>query len=164
MSIFSLHCTTLLVSTTVPVNHASPAKSLTAKFKNLRRVLNAWKATISNLAETISGTKLIVSASFVLQTIRGIQPILRHSRGIQRLGYSWMEFQGSSTAAFAFLVASAEKLLEAKSDIKWIKFGDGNTKLFHANATIKFWKNTIISLTYVNGNPCFDHETKSNLI
>ena len=75
-----------------------------------------------------------------------------------------MEFQGSSTAAFAFLVASAEKLLEAKSDIKWIKFGDGNTKLFHANATIKFWKNTIISLTYVNGNPCFDHETKSILI
>jgi hypothetical protein len=31
--------------------------------------------------------------------------------------------------------------------IKRVKFGDGNTKFFHANATINFRKNTITTLT-----------------
>jgi len=41
--------------------HPDAAKNITARFKNLRSVLKAWKQTLSNLSTTISNVKLILS-------------------------------------------------------------------------------------------------------
>lgn len=41
----------------LPISHTDQAKVLTAKFKNIRRVLKAWKTTLPNLASMIQNTK-----------------------------------------------------------------------------------------------------------
>lgn len=43
-------------------------------------------------------------------------------------------------------------------------FGDENSKLFHAHATIRHRRNQISSLLDVSGNAVFDHDLKANLI
>jgi hypothetical protein len=48
--------------------------------------------------------------------------------------------------------------------IKWVKLGDENSKLFHANATIRHRRNQIASLTDSSGVIVYDHPSKSNLI
>jgi len=51
-----------------------------------------------------------------------------------------------------------------RGTIKCVKFDDGNTKLFHANATIKFRKNSIASLQGQNGEQVMDYNSKANLL
>lgn len=48
--------------------------------------------------------------------------------------------------------------------IKWVKLGDENSKLFHANATIKHRKNKITCLTDPAGLLVYDHNSKASLI
>jgi hypothetical protein len=40
--------------------HSDPAKLITAKFKNLRKVLKQWKRSLSNLKANISNVKLML--------------------------------------------------------------------------------------------------------
>jgi hypothetical protein len=62
-------------------------------------------------------------------------------------------------------------LLEAKkvywkqrSTIRWVKFNDENTKLFHAIATQKFIKNYISQLQLPDGSLEVDHDHKAALL
>jgi hypothetical protein len=48
--------------------------------------------------------------------------------------------------------------------IKWVKFGDECTRFFHANATIKYKKNSIAVLTDRAGVPHYSHESKASII
>lgn len=48
--------------------------------------------------------------------------------------------------------------------IKWIKLGDENSKLFHANATLRHRRNMIPSLVDLAGDIVYDHSAKANLI
>jgi len=41
-------------------NHSDAAKLVTAKFKNLRKVLKQWKMTLSNLKRNLENVKLIL--------------------------------------------------------------------------------------------------------
>lgn len=45
----------------IPVVVSDKAKIITAKFKNLRRVLRAWQSTLSNLKTSIANVKLVLS-------------------------------------------------------------------------------------------------------
>jgi hypothetical protein len=49
-------------------------------------------------------------------------------------------------------------------NIKWIKLGDENSKLFHANATLRHRRNSIPSLVDSAGEVISDHAAKANLI
>jgi hypothetical protein len=44
----------------VPTNQIDSAKVLTAKFKNLRRVLKAWQSQLSSLKRNIENLKVIL--------------------------------------------------------------------------------------------------------
>jgi hypothetical protein len=48
-----------------------------------------------------------------------------------------------------------------RSTIRWVKFGDENTKLFHSIATHKFRRNYITSLQSTDGSLVTDHDQKA---
>jgi hypothetical protein len=48
------------------------AKAITAKFKNLRRVLKAWKAKLPSLALIIDNIKLILHFLETIEVLRDV--------------------------------------------------------------------------------------------
>lgn len=51
---------------------SNPARVLTAKFKNLRKVLKAWHKTISNLKLLIQNVKLTLSLMLLIEEFRDL--------------------------------------------------------------------------------------------
>jgi hypothetical protein len=47
---------------------------------------------------------------------------------------------------------------------RWARLGDENTSFFHSMATIKFWRNTIFSLTRDDGSVAVEHQEKAGLL
>lgn len=56
----------------VPVLTTDKERVITAKFKNLRRVLKAWQSNVSNLKENIGNVKLILAFMEVLEEFRDL--------------------------------------------------------------------------------------------
>lgn len=55
-----------------PVFHSDAAKRLTAKFKNLRKVLKDWSRSLSNLQQTIDNVKLVLNFLNFLEDYRDL--------------------------------------------------------------------------------------------
>jgi hypothetical protein len=53
-------------------HHSNAAKMITAKFKNLRKVLKEWKRTLSNLKQNITNVKLILDFINLLEDFRDL--------------------------------------------------------------------------------------------
>jgi len=56
----------------LPTSQTDAAKSLMAKFKNLRRVLKAWQKHISSLSANIDNVKLVLSLMELLEEHRDL--------------------------------------------------------------------------------------------
>ena len=56
----------------LPTFQMDAAKVITAKFKNLRRVIKFWQSQLSNLKETIANVKLILSFLGLLEEFRDL--------------------------------------------------------------------------------------------
>lgn len=135
----------------VPVQATDKAKIITAKFKNLRRVLKAWHSQMSSLKDNISNVKLVLALLEVLE-----------------------KFRDHSLQAWNFKVLLCDKLTtlleqqriywKQRGTIKWVKFGDEGTKFFHANATVKHNRNMVTSLKDEEGNRIVDHEGKQSIL
>jgi hypothetical protein len=54
----------------VPTNQTDSAKILTAKFKNLRRVLKAWQAQLSSLKANVANVKSVLILLGILEEYR----------------------------------------------------------------------------------------------
>jgi hypothetical protein len=59
----------------IRVLQTDKAKCLSAKFKNLRRVLKAWQLQLSNLKSNIANVKLIMGLLDVLEEFRDLSVI-----------------------------------------------------------------------------------------
>lgn len=51
-----------------------------------------------------------------------------------------------------------------RATIKWVKFGDENTKFFHAHATLKFRRNHVQKFKDNSGNDKFGHSKKALIL
>ena len=56
----------------LPTFQTDAAKHITAKFKNLRRVIKAWQAHLSSLKANIANVKLIMSFMGILEEFRDL--------------------------------------------------------------------------------------------
>jgi len=56
----------------LPTFQSDPAKVITAKFKNLRRVIRAWQAQLSSLKANIANVKLVLSFLGLLEEFRDL--------------------------------------------------------------------------------------------
>jgi hypothetical protein len=122
----------------LPVFQTDKAKCLSAKFKNLQRVLKAWQLQLSNLKSNIDNVKLIMGLLDVLEEFRDLSVI------------EW-NFRHLLQEKLAILLRQHQIYWKQRGVVKWVKFGDEGTKFFHANATIKHKRNFITSLIDDNG-------------
>jgi hypothetical protein len=56
----------------VPINQSNKVKMVTAKLKNLRRVLRAWQGQLSNLNTTINNNKVMLSFLDMIEESRDL--------------------------------------------------------------------------------------------
>jgi hypothetical protein len=127
---------------------ANVARTVNAKFKQVRAGLRAWSKDLSKIS------KLIKNCNFVIALLDGLEDQRTLSRP-----------ESAFRCIFKLHLAS---LLEAKriywkqrSTSRWVVFGDENSSLFQAMATYSFRKKYITSLTLENGTTIFDHDQKA---
>jgi hypothetical protein len=135
----------------IPVSQTDKAKSLSAKFKNLRRVLKAWQSQLSSLKTNIVNVKLILCLMDVLEEFRDLSII------------EW-NFRQLLKEKLASLLRQQQIYWKQRGTVKWVKFGDEGTKFFHANATIKHRRKLITSPVDDNGLELFDRTSKADLL
>jgi mannosylglycoprotein endo-beta-mannosidase len=114
------------------------ARPISGKFKQLRKGLKAWSREFSKL------NKIINNCSWVLAMLDGLED----QRPLSRVEHNFRNI----------VKKHLQKLLEAKriywkqrSTIRWVKFGDENTKIFHAMATHSLRRNNISTLMNSDG-------------
>jgi len=56
----------------LPTSQIDAAKIITAKFKNLRRVIKSWQSQLSNLKSNIANVKLILSFRGLIEEFRDL--------------------------------------------------------------------------------------------
>jgi hypothetical protein len=135
----------------VLVPHHDQAKKISAKFKNLRRVLKMWHSQIPNLNSNIVNNKLMLSFLDVLEETRYLS--------LQEWNFRLLVQQNLDK-----LLEQQRVYWKQRGNIKWAKLGDENTKFYHDNTTIRHNKSTIKSLKDQNGVEIFKHEDKAAII
>lgn len=108
----------------MPTHQQDYAKIITTKLKNLRQILKVWQKSISSLTTNISNVKSIILFLDVFEDYRDLTLAEWNFREIlkQKLNN---------------LLDQQKIYRKQRGAIKWVKLGDTNTKLFHANASIK---------------------------
>lgn len=93
------------------------ATRITAKFKRLRKGLNLWSKKISNLAQSTKNSNEMVLFLDVLEEYRPL--VNEELNGREIVKQHLMK-----------LLQYESIYWKQRATIRWVKFGDGNTKLF----------------------------------
>jgi hypothetical protein len=75
-----------------------------------------------------------------------------------------MEFQDNYTGKSRKALEQQRVYWKQRGRIKWATLGEENTKFFHANATIRHNRNSIMSLKGKDGIEKIGHEEKAKII
>jgi hypothetical protein len=135
----------------LPVNQTDKAKRTNAKFKNLRRILKAWKVQLPNLSKMIQGCK---------DTILFLD-VIEESRDLSLEEWNFRSIISEHLQSLPHL----QKIYwKQRGTIKWVKFGDECPRFFHANASVKHNKNSIVVLRDDSGKELYSHEDKAQFI
>jgi hypothetical protein len=127
------------------------ARTISAKFKQLRKSLKAWYKELFKL------NKLINNCSWVLALIDGLED--------QRLLLVVeLNFRKIVKKYLQNLLEAKRIYWRQRSTIRWAKFGDENTKVFQSLATISFRQNAISSLLDADGQPVHVHSLKAGIL
>ena len=131
--------------------HANAAKTMSAKFKQVRAGLKIWSKKLSNLS------KLIYNYNWVLLLLDGLED----QRELSRLERA---FRALLKSHLATLLEAKRVYWKQRNSVRWVKLGDENTHFFHTTATIAHKRNFIVSLTNTDGSIITDHEQKANML
>jgi hypothetical protein len=112
-------------------------KTITAKFKNLRKALRIWQQNLSNLTKTMENTKTVLSLIEIIEECRDLTVM------------EW-NFKETLIQNLNLLLEQQRVYSKQRSKIRWVKEGDAGTKRFHANATIRHRNNLIAQLQKEN--------------
>jgi hypothetical protein len=135
----------------LPTQQSDKAKNINAKFKNLRRVLRAWKLQLPSLGKTIQNCKEIILFLDIMEEFRDLTV------------EEW-NFRTIISQHLQDLLHQQKIYWKQRGTIKWVKFGDECTRFFHANASIKHSRNTISILRDDTGKELAEHEEKAQFI
>jgi hypothetical protein len=127
------------------------AKILTAKFKNLRRVLKAWQSQLSNLKANIANVKSVLILLGILEEYKDLTV------------HEW-NFRMVLQDKYSSLLHQQQIYWKQRGTLKLVKFGDEGSKFFHAIATIRHRKNLITSMQDANGVFHTNHHTKADIL
>jgi hypothetical protein len=135
----------------VPTFQTDSAKILSAKFKNLRRVLKAWQSQISNLKANIANVKSVLILRGILEEYKDLTV------------HEW-NFRIVLQDKYTFLLRQQQIYWKQRGTLKRVKFGDEGSKFVHAIATIRQRRNLITSLQDANGVSHTEHHTKAGIL
>jgi hypothetical protein len=144
------------------------AKSLSAKFKNLRRVFRAWKVNLPNLAAAIRGTKETIQLLDIMEEVRAWKANLPNLaaaiRGtketiqlldimeeVRDLILEEWNFRGILLSHLDTLLHQQRVYWKQRGTINWVKLGDECTAFFHVNASMRLRRNSITTLKNAAG-------------
>jgi hypothetical protein len=127
------------------------AKTITAKFKNLRKSLRSWQKNLSGLKRNINNVKLVLGLLETIEEVRDLTIM------------EW-NFKEALPTKLNQLLDQQRVYWKQRGKIKWVKEGDARTKLFHANATIKYRNNLIAQLQKSNGEIVLNHAEKEKIL
>jgi hypothetical protein len=97
----------------------------------------------------------------VKQSLSALLDYLEEHRDLSLVEWNFREILQNNIAN----ILGLQKLYwKQRATIKWVTSGDLCTKLFHAHATIKHRKNTIVSLTDDSGEFHLEHEQKAKIL
>jgi len=134
-----------------PEHITDPANAITAKFKNLRRVLKDWKKTLPRLALAIERIKSVLNLLEVIEMTRD-------------LSIEEWNFKAVVADRLIQLLEQQKTYWTQRGKIKWVKEGDAATRYFHAHATIRHRRNKIACLQDDLGNSWCGHEQKATML
>jgi hypothetical protein len=106
---------------------------------------------MSNLAATISNNKI---ALFLLDSMEEFRDLSLEEWNFRKLVQEHLEN----------LLEKQRIYWKQRGQIKWATLGEENTKFFHANASIKNNKNSIMSLKDSDGMVKTKHEDKAEIL
>ena len=135
----------------IPTQQSDVAKVISAKFKNLRRVLKAWQVQLSSLKGNIENVKLVL---WLIQLVEFHRDLTIEE---------W-NFKHILEDKLLSLLRQQRIYWKQRGTIKWVKFGDEGTKFFHANATLRSRRNLITTLHDNAGIPKSSHSEKANIL
>ena len=135
----------------IPIDQTDKAKIISAKFKNLRRVIKAWQTNLSSLKQNIANVKLVLSLLTMIEEFRDLSIM------------EW-NFKSLLEKKLLFLLKQQRIYWKQRGTIRWVTCGDARTKNFHANATIRHRKKLITFIEDSNGTIHSAHEQKAAII
>lgn len=134
-----------------PVKHGNSTSTLCQKLQNLRQALKHWSKNISCLKVAIENTNktLLELDSFEDKCILTIP---EHN------------FQIILKRHLLCLLKYQKEYWKKRCTIRWVQFGDENSKFFQAVATERYRKNCIASLRTEDDTIVDDHASKESVI
>jgi len=114
------------------LSESDSAKLITAKFKRLRKRLKIWSKSISNLAGSIQATNNVIMMWDQFEEYRQLSDTKQNGRDMLK-------------EHLLKLLSFQRIYWRQRATIRWVKFGDENSKKFQAKAIIKYRHNYIQS-------------------
>ena len=114
----------------IPVGNMDAAKSINAKFKNLRRALKHWARSLPRLNTQIAGINEVIFLLDLFEEFR-------------ELGMFEWNCRIILPEHLLTLLKNQKIYWKQRGKIKGVKFGGENTKFFHTKATINHRHNHI---------------------
>jgi hypothetical protein len=122
----------------IPCNHPDKARRLVAKYKTLRRVLRQWQQQLSNLSKLIEHNMQFLT---FLDTLEEFRDLVLEEWNFKKIVHDHL----------TNLLEQQRVYWKQRGRIKWATLGEENTKFFHATATIRHNKNSILVLKTKRG-------------
>jgi hypothetical protein len=129
---------------------ADKVKNLTAKFKYTRKILKDWQRSLPNIDKTVRQIKLLIE--FI--------DIIEEHRVLSIEEWNFRELLQTKNAD---LLQIQKIYWKQRASIKWVTKGDICSRFFHAHATVKYRRNSIVLLSDDSGSFFLDHDMKANL-
>jgi hypothetical protein len=124
---------------------------ISAKFKLLRKTLKKWSKSISKINNLIAQCNEVLA---IMDKLEEQRPLFIQERN----------FRDILKKHILNLLKFQKEYWKKRYTIRWTKFGDENTKFFHAAAMERFSQNTITSLEVEDGRIVYDHFRKAALL
>jgi exonuclease III len=133
------------------VKSTNTATSLCRKLKNLRRDLKQWSKGISKLIVAIENSNKALNELDELENKR-------------TLSIPKSNFRKFLKAHILRLLKYQQMYWKKRCTVRWVKFGDENSKKFQALASERYMRNNIASLSTTDGVTIEDHVGKESII
>lgn len=133
------------------LKNANATSALCQKFKHLRQALKQWSRKISRLSTAIENTNKALTELDDLENKRALTTPECNFRRILK-------------AHLLRLLNHQKEYWKKRCTIRWIRFGDENSKLLQAIATERYRKNSIATLISSDGTVTEDHSGKESVL